>query len=118
MNGNNQTELTTDPIGGTFDLLGFSFAFSEAGNLDSYLELISNGTVLATLTAVSSGVFVADATLFSGLSMLTFSTVGPGSVRIDNVSATTVAPVPVPAAGLLLVSALGGLAFMRRRRAV
>ncbi len=34
---------------------------------------------------------------------------------VDNVS---VAPVPVPAAGLLLVGALGGLAALRRRKAV
>lgn len=34
---------------------------------------------------------------------------------VDNVS-VTVAPVPVPAAGLLLVGALGGLAALRRRR--
>ena len=44
----------------------------------------------------------------------------PGGVRnigwgIDNIR-SDVAPVPVPAAGLLLMSALGGFAAMRRRK--
>lgn len=47
---------------------------------------------------------------------------GKGNMRFDNIDVTanaampTIAPVPVPAAGLLLAGGLAGLATLRRRR--
>lgn len=40
-----------------------------------------------------------------------------GEVALNEVALDEVAPVPVPAAGLLLLGALGGLGLIRRRRA-
>ncbi|MCB1312563.1 MAG: VPLPA-CTERM sorting domain-containing protein, partial [Sedimentitalea sp.] len=41
---------------------------------------------------------------------------GSSTVNQFYIGAATVAPVPVPAAGLLLLTALGGLGVARRRR--
>jgi hypothetical protein len=53
------------------------------------------------------------ALLFQGVSKITFSTTDGGNVRIDNIVAS---PVPLPAAGLLLLGGLGGFGFLARRR--
>ena len=41
-----------------------------------------------------------------------------GNARVDDITVShdDVAPVPLPAAGLMLSGALGGLAFLRRRK--
>ena len=50
---------------------------------------------------------------FANVSSVTFSTGGGGNVRIDDLSA---APVPLPAAGWLLLGGLGAIGALRRRR--
>lgn len=39
-----------------------------------------------------------------------------GNLRFDDINVTEVAPVPLPAAGVLLLAGLGGLAMVRRRK--
>jgi hypothetical protein len=53
----------------------------------------------------------------SGIAYATLIGTSDDYVFIDNFTSTTVAPVPVPATFSLLALGLGGLAFMRRRRA-
>jgi hypothetical protein len=55
---------------------------------------------------------------FEELWVFDTSTGGPGAgggFDIDAVRAVSVSPIPLPAAGLLLIAGLGGLALMRRR---
>jgi len=74
--------------------------------------------ILVLKQASSFGGFILDTTVaLDGL----WGTLGPGMSENDysHISAwhkSTVAPVPVPAAGLLMIGALGGLAALRRRR--
>jgi hypothetical protein len=73
----------------------------------------ASGTAVGKWTEVTGEFFVKTAGTYN----LDFRAEGTSDSYggfIDNVS---VAPVPVPAAGLLLVGALGGLAALRRRRA-
>lgn len=72
------------------------------------------GTVVGTWTQVTAEFIVTTAKKYR----LTFAGSGASDGRgglLDNVE---VVPVPVPASGLVLLGALGGLAMLRRRRAV
>lgn len=62
-----------------------------------------------------------DDKFFAGVRSLVFSASGGGDIRLDAFAAAAFAPmpsVPLPASAWLLLGALGGLGFMRRRRAV
>lgn len=70
------------------------------------------GTVLGEWTEITARFSV----LTEGSYRLRFAGIGTGDSAgglIDNVS---ISPVPVPAAGMLLIGALGGLAALKRRR--
>lgn len=57
--------------------------------------------------------------LFDGITSVSFTTTssqGNAQARMDNVVVPDVAPVPVPAAGLMLMAGLGGMAALRRRK--
>jgi hypothetical protein len=73
------------------------------------------GTAVGQWTRITAS-FIADK---AGSYALTFSAKGDENTYgglIDNVAIDYVAPVPVPAAGLLLLGGLGGLAALKRRR--
>ena len=57
---------------------------------------------------------------FINIFSLTFDNLGNGNIRVDDLALSydaQVAPVPLPAAGLMLVMALGGFGTLRRRTA-
>lgn len=91
----------TEAKAGTWELLaGFSFAPGE-----SY--------AIALKSATSSFVYLLDPAFSSG----TWSTVDLGGKAISNMTLFgTVAPIPLPAAGFLMLGALGALGVAARRR--
>jgi hypothetical protein len=97
--------VTTDPAGGLFSL---SSLFLTLVGAQATLTLTAGAI---TQTFSSSGLI--DLSAFQNVSLVSFD-VNKGNAFIDDLSAM-VAPIPVPATGLLLLSALGGLAFVRRK---
>jgi hypothetical protein len=85
-------------------------------SLGGYLELTeldypnNNGGQVFDLSSVSD-----FATMWTDVTSLSFSKKNSGNARIDDIE-IDVAAVPVPAAGLLLIGALGALGAARRRR--
>jgi hypothetical protein len=126
----NETSTVTANDGSAFSLTSFWFQLLGRGT-DNTLTVTSSGGGSLSLDAATYGrndggqVFdlttLADyATAWSDILSVTFSKTGGGNVRIDDIGLEggggAIAPVPVPAAGLLMLGALGGLAMMRRRR--
>ena len=85
----------------TTDKGSLSFAAASNGNND--------GGHTVNTSALSS---------FMDIKYVSFDNVSgnPGNVRVDDLGVTNPAAVPLPAAGLLLIAALGGLGAMRRRK--
>ena len=127
-NTNETTTMTTyDPAGGIFNLNSLSFVL--VGNT---AELsVFNTSITATGVLIISfdvGDAFGAATINNntaytydfngsadGVTSILFDNTGRGNVRIGSIDAD-LAAIPVPAAGFLLVGALGGLAALRRRR--
>ncbi|MCU4653551.1 VPLPA-CTERM sorting domain-containing protein [Roseibacterium sp. SDUM158016] len=103
--------------GGTFSVTEFWFQFLGRA-LDNTLR-VTGGSSLVDFVQTSyphnnGGQTVSVAGLFDNITSISFQNLNRGSVRIDDIE-VSIAPVPVPAAGLLLLTALGGMAFWRRR---
>ena len=96
-----------------FDVGGYQF-----GDLVN-LDVFGIGNALLGSIAITSDVTGLDLSSFGSITRLFFddSSTGAG-VGYANFSFDQVAaPVPLPAAGFLLIGALGGLAALRRRKA-
>jgi hypothetical protein len=89
---------------------------------------VANGSNLDNIPSLPNFFvsFLPDSSATGGLSVLLFLDDGAGDgtdnhddliVRLDVLSGGYIAPVPLPAGGLLLIGALGGLAALRRRKA-
>ena len=112
----------------SFDLSGYNLNTASLDGLwgiDNIGTVELNGNLLSSLPNVVVGNFnvltaygSSIASEFNqGINSLVFSVAnqgGPGAFRASGT--VTASPVPVPAAGFLLVGALGGLGLMRRRK--
>ena len=128
----NETSVLTKVGGGEFSLTSFWYQLLGRGTggkkpVSNTFTLSSNtGGVLSFMASVvghNDGGHVVDLStlaLFQNVTFLTFSTNNGGNVRLDDLAiyAPPPAPVPLPAAGLMLVAGLGGLAALRKRKAI
>jgi hypothetical protein len=107
-------------FGGVFRTL--SLVWGTPGPLNT-LTLFLGGTEVLSLTGAGPTAFSGDVNLsvLVTITDLSFDRLVAGAgnpaFEIANLQALAPAPVPVPAAGLMLAGALGGLAALRRRRA-
>jgi hypothetical protein len=125
----NETSVLTKVGGGEFTLTSFWYQLLGRGSgggrnfVSNTFTVTSNfGGVLnfvADVVGHNDGGHVVDLTLlalFQNVTSLTFSTNGGGNVRLDDLAIAEPSPVPLPAAGLMLLAGLGGLASLRRRK--
>ena len=122
-NDNEVTTMTTDPTGGLFSVvsLWFQILGNGTGNDFTLTTDLGSYTFEESVWGNNNGgayVTLADyANIFADITYLTFATGDGGNVRFDDIVANpSVAPVPLPAAGMLLLGGLGALGMMRRRR--
>ena len=119
--GNDKNTLDTLgwTLGDATDTIGSNFTISLSGQNWSILNPLGYTSVLLTFKQSNSFAgFLLDLTKpLTGI----WNTKGPGN-SVDDLSHASVwysgapAAIPVPAAGLMLLGALGGLAALRRRR--
>jgi len=107
---NNNEIVTVTYSGGAFDLEGFLFNAPGNGG-----DMLANGQAI---TETQNGNALSPTnypTPFENIFSFTFQNGANGSGRVDNI-VFGVATVPVPAAGLLMLSGLGALMMRRRRK--
>jgi len=127
LNGDNQGEIRTASLGLVLNKM-YTLSFDYGNNKNSNgLEDISFGIGDQLFTFAVNGAipnlinYTINIVFDGGSDYLTFADTGTlstgdrGGPVLDNVS---LALVPLPAAGLLLIGALGGLALWRRRKTV
>lgn len=100
------TDINFAAPGQIWSVGGFSFVAS------SFFDFLDTGT-----KAFSAQGIISHAGFDDTAGLLTF-TAQSGAAKVSFSSTTLPASVPVPAAGFLLVGALGGLAALRRRKAL
>ena len=110
----------------TFSVMSSSIVPAAAGNMQILIQAL--GTNAINITTLSFGgvnlvlqpVLGGFAAAFSAQLPATFAFNFTGANRGDAIQLTlaSVPPIPVPAAGLLLIGALGGLGLLRRRKSI
>ncbi len=123
----NDNETTTMSRGGdAFSLDSLGFSLLGAGNGGSNTLTVTGDNAMSLSFAVSdwghnNGYHVIDfrnvyTGFFDNVRAIAFSSVNGGNIRIDDVVATPVAAVPLPAALPLFLAAIAGLGFIGGRR--
>ena len=124
LNPNEMTVLTFGD-GDAFDLTSVWFTLlgkgpNEGNSLSIYETLDPTNRVDLTQADFDHNQEYIVGLDFFGVTSITFESTGTddkGNVRFDFVADTvTPSPIPLPAGGLLLLAALGGLAGLRRRK--
>ena len=103
--------------GGLFSLLSFTFDGKDGEDHALWVSKTATGTDQLFSEALNASKMSPSGqlTLFDNVTELYFRTASNGSARVDDLL-VSVAMVPLPAAGFLLIAGLGGLAVMRRRK--
>lgn len=113
----NEVSILSRVDGGTFSLTSLWFKLLGQTS-DLLITATTSGASINYTQPVQTGTTV-NFGIFTNVTSIIFSNIGKGNIRIDDINLTeTVAPVPLPAGAGLLMAALGGLAMVRRRRAV
>lgn len=115
---NNNEEITVTYVGGAFDILGFDFnAPGNGGDMDIIDDDSDALTITESYNGNTMSPFSFPAAGIDHLNQLqfTFRNAANGSARVDNIT-FEIAAVPVPASGLILLTALGGFAAVKRRK--
>ena len=101
--------------GGLFSLLSFTFDGKDGEDHALWVSRTATGTDQLFSEALNASKMSPSGqlTLFNNVTELYFRTASKGSARVDDLRVDV---VPLPAAGLLLIAGLGGLAVMRRRK--
>jgi hypothetical protein len=107
------------------DLTSISRTFSLNALLSSFLDTTVTGSDDPAATAIlkNDGYFVTITNgLFNNVLSVNWSTNSEGvqsaNARLDNVSVSDPSPVPLPAAGWMLLAGLGVMGMMQRRKAL
>ena len=119
--GGGETVTLSRVDGGSFTLEGFWFQLLGQGQAqDNTLQVSGSEGTTASFSAVTYGHNTPwTVSFFPSLQVtsFTFQNLNRGGLRVDDIRVTyDMAPVPLPATGLLLIAGVGGLAVMRRRR--
>ena len=116
LNDNETSTMTYTAPPGLFTLSVLNFNLLGNGTDNTLTLTGSNGTVRSFPVSIFDNNQyhnVLFTTEFQNVSSVVFSTNNGGNVRIDDLTAV---PVPLPAAGLLLVGGLGALGAVSRRK--
>lgn len=114
-------------LAGDMSFNSVAFSLSDAADQGARLEISAMGEVLDTLVKLPNANVKFVVISFEEMiqsAMINFTNFGKGETLrtndgfgIDDATVASVSPVPVPAAGLLLLGALGGLGLRARRKA-
>lgn len=128
---NTQSGLTLSYTGSlAFDLFSFWYKFEGKSSSDNALQVsyILDDLTVGVLSLFTEAINCSQSgpndgmcqavVNLTGLKSVTFTDMNGGTTLVDTFDAAKVSDVPVPAAGFLLMGALGGLAALRRRRRV
>lgn len=128
LNAGATTTMTSEPAGAAFNLNSIGFVLdgmrAEITLLNTSID--ANGVLIVSLgvgdeydgmEVEHNDLFTLDlAGMADGVTSILFDNTGTGNLRIGSIDADLVSAVPLPAAGLLLLSGLAGLGYVSRRR--
>lgn len=98
-----------------FNLLGNTSELAITG-YDAFGAVVNTVLYDTSGFAKNTGHTVNFGGIFDGIFAASFTNPGTGNVRVDDINASAVAAVPLPAAGGLLIAAMAGMGMLRRRR--